>query len=63
MKTMNEPFEVYKEDFKELTKKEWNENLSDYLLFLQWKVQEQQLVVQNELCTRLKNIEDKLPEN
>jgi len=59
---MDEHFEFYKLGFKELTNKEWDENLSDYLLFLQWKVQEQQLVAQNELCTRLQKLEEKLLE-
>jgi hypothetical protein len=60
MNQSNEPFEVYKADFKRLTSKEWSESLSDYLLFIQWKVQEQQLVAQNELCARVKIIETKI---
>jgi hypothetical protein len=45
----NNPFEAYKAEFKETTGRNWNENLSDYILFLQLKVQEQQLVAMKEL--------------
>ncbi|MCX6234449.1 MAG: hypothetical protein NT175_06945 [Bacteroidetes bacterium] len=45
-----EPFEAYKNVFKEATGRNWDENLSDYILFLQLKVQEQQLVAMNQLC-------------
>ena len=51
--TKDSPFETYKVDFKETTGKNWNENLSDYIAYLQLKVQEQQLVALNELCSKI----------
>ena len=49
----NTPFEVYKDEFKQTTGREWNESLSDYIAYLQLKVQEQQLVALNELCAKI----------
>jgi len=48
-------FDAYKNEFKETTGKDWNENLSDYIAFLQLKVQEAQLVALNELCSKIGN--------
>lgn len=46
-------FEAYKKLFKSETGKDWNESLSDYIAYLQLKVQEQQLVALNELCAKI----------
>ena len=50
----NTPFEIYKDEFKEETGKNWNESLSDYIAYLQLKIQEVQLSVLKEFCDKLK---------
>lgn len=54
------PFEAYKAEFKETTGRNWNDSISDYIAFMQLKVQEQQLVALNELCSTCNTIVTKI---